>query len=160
MKKIILVFFVVTSSFAKVNDAKVDYLIDLLDLKKSLPALQEATYNLMVKKNPELEFVEKEFHAYMKKNTYWAVVRTLIKKRFKDGFTEEEINKLIAIHELPIMSKYKKQAQSIATTFAPQFINPINDGQRAALKNLMDEANKRKKKRDLLIQKIKNKMKK
>jgi len=107
--KIILTLLISISIYGqKPSDEKVSYFLTLINVEKEWGNLAGKEYNKVVAKTPVFKLVEKELKEYFLEVFAWKDIKKSATVKLQELYTEEELNKLIAIHELPVMKKFSK----------------------------------------------------
>lgn len=109
MMKIIFVFMLsCTFAFAQVSSDKLFYLVELMGLEKSWNEAVLLQVNESIIADPKLKLVRKELSAYMLKKHGWEKSKEQALPNLLESFSVAEVNKLIAIYELPVLQKKMK----------------------------------------------------
>ncbi len=91
----------------KPSAEKVSLLLNLTNLEKSWEKIDKKEYQKLVRKSPIYKLVEVELTSYFNEVFSWEEIRKEATKYYQDNYTEAEMNKLIAIYELPVMKKHQ-----------------------------------------------------
>jgi hypothetical protein len=105
--KIILALLLTSSIYAaKPSQEKVEYFLTLINVEKDWGNLSEKEYIKITRKNKVFKLVEKELKEYFQDVFSWEQIKKIAVTEVQKSFTEEEVNKLIAVYELPVMKKF------------------------------------------------------
>jgi hypothetical protein len=109
MSKIVIICLICLQSFAAVSEQKLDYLVDLLSLHSNFDKYISKAAEIEMKERKELRLMRTEYLDHLKKHKKWAPNKKILMDFFAKEFSEDEINKLIAIHEIPVIIKLRKK---------------------------------------------------
>lgn len=122
MKIILALCFSISVFATKPSPEKVEYLLSLINIEKDWGNLGDKEYQKIVAKTPVFKLVEKEMQDYLAEVFEWSQIKAEAVKVVSQDYSEKEVNKLIAIYELPVMKKFSKSYKSKLNPHLKKFV--------------------------------------